>query len=108
MVPPVMGIVEVAFQATAGADGVGDAVAVKVHQVNFRVFETKAGYGPVAPERTVIPEPTELQRVIAGLSLRADQQINPTVAVGIQHLHTRVCEAQSSWGLTHLLWQREC
>ena len=41
-VPALLWIVEEAFQAAAGADGVGDAVAVQVDQLDLRVFEVEA------------------------------------------------------------------
>ena len=43
LLPAFLRIVEETFQTTAGANGVGYAVAVEIDQFDFRVFKVEAG-----------------------------------------------------------------
>ncbi len=57
--PALLGIVEEAFQAGAGAQRVGDAVAVEIDQPDLGILEVEARRLAVALERAPVPQAAE-------------------------------------------------
>ena len=65
LVPALFRVVEKAFQPAAGTDGVGHAVAVKIDELDLRVFEVEARGLAVALERAPVPLAAEAEREVA-------------------------------------------
>ena len=60
VVPALFRVIEKAFQATSGTNGVGDAVAVEIDELDLRIFEVETRGLAVALERAPIPLPPKL------------------------------------------------